>query len=74
MSKTTTLDLAMSKAAALPEGAQERIAREILLRLETLEELGAEIAVGLQELDAGKGDRLDVEGIVRRAHDEHAGT
>ena len=67
-----TLELAMSKAATLPEAAQEQVGRELLDHIETLSELRAEIEVGIKELDAGEGEELDVEKIIRDARKEHA--
>lgn len=67
-----TLELAMSKAATLPEAAQEQLGRELLEHIETLSELRAEIEVGITELDAGKGEELDIEEIIRDARKEHA--
>lgn len=66
-----TLDLAFSKAAALPEPARERIARELLDRIEVLSRLRAEIDIGLSELDAGLGRPLDVDDVIRQARAEH---
>jgi Arc/MetJ-type ribon-helix-helix transcriptional regulator len=67
-----TLKLAMSKAATLPEAAQEELGRELLEHIETLSELRAEIEIGIKELDAGKGEKLDIDEILREAHKEHA--
>jgi len=67
-----TLELAMTKAAALPEAAQEQLGRELLERIESLAELRAEIEVGIRELDAGLGEELDIEDIIRQARAEHA--
>jgi len=66
------LELAMSKAASLPEAAQEQLGRELLEHIETLSELRAEIEIGIKELDAGKGEELDIEEVIREARKEHA--
>ena len=66
-----TLELAMSKAAALPEAAQEQLGRELLEHIKTLSELRAEIEIGIKELDAGKGEELDIEEVIRQARKEH---
>jgi hypothetical protein len=65
------LQLAMTKAASLPEAAQEQLGRELLERIEILTQLRADIDVGIQELDAGLGEELDVEEFIRQLHDEH---
>lgn len=68
-----TLELAMSKAAALPEAAQEQLGRELLERIDTLARLRTEIEAGLRELDAGRGRELDIEDVIREARAGHAG-
>jgi hypothetical protein len=66
-----TLELAISKAAELPEEAQERLGRELLERIDALARLRAEIEVGLQQLDDGLGRELDIEDVIRRAREQH---
>jgi hypothetical protein len=70
MSKT--LEIAVAKAAALPEAAQERLAYELLERIDNLSALRAAVDVGVAELDAGLGTRLDVEDVIRKARAEYA--
>jgi hypothetical protein len=65
------LELAMQKAAALPEEAQEEIGREVLLRVETLAELRREIEVGIHQLDAGTGKRLNIADVIARARQQY---
>jgi hypothetical protein len=67
-----TLELAISKAANLPEAAQEQLGRELLDRIDELSELRAEIEIGLKELDAGLAEELDIEEVIREARDEYA--
>ena len=67
-----TLEIAISKASNLPEAAQEQLGRELLERIETLEQLRGEIEVGIRELDAGLGKELDIEEVIGQAHREHA--
>jgi hypothetical protein len=67
-----TLELAIAKAASLPEAAQEQLGRELLERIETLAELRAEIEIGVRELDAGLGEDIDIEDVIRQARAEHA--
>jgi hypothetical protein len=66
-----TLELALTKAAELPEAAQEQLGREILERLDTLAELRAELEIGVGELDAGMGRPLDIEEVIAHARKEH---
>ncbi len=72
LSMVKTLELAMTKAAALPEAAQEQLGRELLERIDTLAKLRTEIEAGVRELDAGLGEELDIEDIIRQARDEDA--
>jgi hypothetical protein len=67
------LKLAMSKAADLPEAAQEQLGRELLERIETLTELRADLEAGVRELDAGLGEELDIGTFIEQLHNEHAG-
>ena len=66
-----TLELAISKAADLPEAAQEQLGRELLLRIDTLTQLRREVEAGIRELDAGLGEELDVEELLKHLHAEH---
>ncbi len=68
-----SLEIAISKAAALPEAVQEQLGRELLDRIETLKHLRAEIEIGIRELDSGLGEELDLEALIRQLHAEHAG-
>ena len=45
---TKALQLALDKAAALPEAAQEQLGREMLERIEALNALRAEVEVGIR--------------------------
>ena len=67
-----TLELAISKAAELPEAAQEQLGRELLERLYALAQLRAELEAGIHELDVGLGEPLDIEDLIAQAQREHA--
>jgi hypothetical protein len=67
-----TLEIAISKAAELPEAAQEQLGREMLERIDSLAELRAALEVGVRQLDAGEGKELDIEEVIKRAHATHA--
>jgi hypothetical protein len=67
------LELAMTRAAALPEAAQEQLGRELLERIARFSELRAAIEVGNGELDAGLGGELDIEELIGELNREHAG-
>jgi len=68
-----TLEIAISKVSNLSEAAQEQLGRELLERIETLEQLRNEIEVGIRELDAGLGEELDIDNVIEQAHRDHAG-
>jgi len=61
----------MTKASRLSPAAQEQLGRELLERIDTLEALRSEIEVGVKELDAGLGQPLDVEDLIRQARAEY---
>ena len=73
MRMTKTLELAIARAATLPEAAQEQLGRELLERIDALTALRHEIEIGIKQLDAGLGEPLDIEDVIRRAREEHAG-
>jgi hypothetical protein len=62
----------MVKTLELPEAAQKQLGRELLERIDTLVELRAVIEVGLPKLDAGLGEELDIEGLMRDTRNEYA--
>ncbi len=67
-----TLEIAISKAAELPEAAQEQLGREMLERIDSLAELRAAIEIGVRQLEAGEGKELDIEEVIKQARKEHA--
>ena len=70
---TKALQLAITKAAALPEAAQEQLGRELLDRIDQLNELREAIEFSVRELDAGLGQELDIEDLISQLHREDAG-
>jgi hypothetical protein len=69
-----SLELALAKAAGLPEAAQERLGRDLLERIDRLASLRADVNEGLAELDAGLGRELDFDELIREAHNAHGRT
>jgi hypothetical protein len=69
---TSTLELAIEKASKLPEAAQEQIGLEMLERIAAIEDLRRELEIGIRELDAGLGQRLDIEDVKRRGRERLA--
>jgi len=72
LAMTSTLELAMSKAAQLPKEAQDMIGLELLERIAALAALRAEIQIGIDEADAGLLGELDIETLLKELHEEHA--
>ena len=65
-----TLELAVAKAAALPDEAQECLGRELLQRIESISALRGAIDAGLRELDRGEGEELDIEQFIAQIRRE----
>ena len=71
-SMTKVLKEAIEELSNLPEADQEQIGRELLLHVEKLQTLRADIAHGARSLDAGKGRTLDIEDVISRARGRYA--
>ena len=67
------LDLAIRKAASLPEPVQEQLGRELLERIQALTELREALDVGVRELDAGLGEELDLATFIKQLRQEDDG-
>ena len=67
-----TLELAISKAATLPEAAQEALGKDLLEKIEALAALRAEIDAGIADLDAGRDLEIDFDALLKELNDEHA--
>jgi hypothetical protein len=67
LSMIKVLKEAIVEVATLPESDQELIGRELLVHVEKLRSLRADIAHGVRSLDVGKGKRLDIEDVISRA-------
>jgi len=68
---TETLAQAIAQISRLPDADQEVIGRKLLLHVETLHALRAEIDKGVRSLDAGKGRALDMEEFLRKKNSGH---
>jgi hypothetical protein len=62
-----TLQVAVTKASALPEAAQEMIGRDLLESVESLGHLREDVEIGIRELDAGLGEELQMTEIIKEA-------
>jgi hypothetical protein len=68
---TKVLEEAIAEVAALPEAAQEQIGRELLAHVRKLHALRADIEEGIRSLDAGEGQELDLQDLLKRARQSH---
>ena len=66
-----TLEQAIAEVANLPDADQEQIGRKLLLHIETLRRLRADIDQGISSLDAGQGRELNVADLIRRKNEQH---
>jgi hypothetical protein len=67
------LETAMAEIVNLPEADQEKIGHELLAHVEKLRSLRIEIDKGIRSLDAGKGKKLNIEDVIRRARERDGG-
>jgi hypothetical protein len=67
-----TLEQAIAEIASLPDADQEQIGQQLLSHVERLRRLRSDIDKGIRSLDAGEGQPLDVEDLIRRQHKRHA--
>ncbi len=70
---TRLLQKALAEASALPDADQDKIARELLDHVERLRALRAEIQRGLDSLDRGAGQPLDLNAVKLRARGPERG-
>jgi hypothetical protein len=68
---TKLLQEAMDKVSALPEATQQSIAEDIIAHVESVEHLRAELQKGLNSLDRGEGQELDIDRVIRTARAEY---
>lgn len=68
---TKVLREAIAKVEALPESEQDRIARELIDYLDKLNALRADVEIGIRQLDAGEGRKLDIEDVIKEAREEY---
>ena len=68
---TKTLQVAISKAMALPDAAQEELGREMLERMDALAQLRDAIDVAARQFEAGEGEELDIEAVIKEARMAH---
>ena len=65
---TPTLEIAFAKVAELPEATQDQIAGAVLEWIDRFRLLQRDLQVGIDQLDAGLGKPLDLEGKLADLH------
>ena len=64
---TKLLEEAMAKVSTLPEATQQSIAEDLIAHVKGVEHLRAELQKGIDSLDRGEGQELDIEQVIRTA-------
>jgi hypothetical protein len=64
---TKLLEEAMAKVSKLPEATQESIAEDLIAHVKSVENLRAELQKGIDSLDRGEGQELDIEQVIGTA-------
>jgi hypothetical protein len=64
---TKLLQEAMDKVSTLPEATQQSIAEDLIAHVESVEHLCAEIQKGINSLERGEDQELDIEQVIRTA-------
>jgi hypothetical protein len=63
---------ALDQVGTLPEADQEQIGRELLEHVLKIRALRADLQAGVDSLDRGRGQELDMNDVIRRARARHA--
>lgn len=63
----TKLQEAIAKLSSLPRATQDTIAEELLSRLDGIEHLRSELRKGVNSIDRGDFEELDIDELIRRA-------
>jgi len=69
-----SLEQAIAEVANLPEADQEQIGRRLLVHVEKLRQLRAEIDKGIRSLEAGEGKPLDIAEFLDQQHERNGGS
>jgi hypothetical protein len=71
LSMMKVLQEALAEVGRLPASDQESIGRQVLHHVEKLRLLRDDIDVGVQSLDAGHGQELDMDEVISVARRQH---
>lgn len=61
------LKQAVEAAATLPDSDQQKIGRDLLVHVDKVRALRADLERGLRSLDMGRGRTVDIEELIRQA-------
>lgn len=67
------LQKAIAKVSALPRATQERIAEDLILHVNDVERLRAELQEAIASLDYSGGREVQIEEVIRAARAEYGG-
>ncbi|CAL74650.1 hypothetical protein BRADO0723 [Bradyrhizobium sp. ORS 278] len=65
------LEYAISALEQLPAADQEQISRELIAHVQKLQSLRNMLDQGVESLDAGQGQTLDIEELIKRKNAGH---
>ena len=63
----TKLQEAIAKLSSLPRATQDTIAEELLSHLDGIEHLRSELQKGVNSIERGDFEELDIDELIRRA-------
>ena len=68
---TKLLEEAIAKVSKLPEATQQSIAEDLIAHVTSVEHLRAELQKGIDSLDRGEGQELDIDQVIKTARAEY---
>ena len=68
-----TFEEAIAEVAKLRDADQEQIGRALLSHVETLRQLRLYIDNGISSLDAGEGNEMNIEDLIRQKNTQYGG-
>jgi len=64
---TKLLEEAVAEVSKLPDATQQSIAEDLIAHVKSVEHLRTELQKGIDSLDRGEGQELDIEQVIRTA-------
>lgn len=69
---TKTLTHIVKRVSAWPEESREAFSKDMLARVDALEELRAKIAVGMRSIEEGRVVKIDKASFIKALRKQHA--